>query len=87
MTSVNQLRVYDVLAAAQRWLPATQIAVRAGGIHARTAHNMAKQLVAAGLVEEARMFPATHFRVRAIPSPEGKQHLAELDRIRSVVNE
>jgi DNA-binding IclR family transcriptional regulator len=86
MTSINEMRVYDVLKAAGRWLPATEIGKRAG-VHARTATDMAKRLVAAGLVEEARMRPAFHYRAKATVPPAAEPYLAVLDQIRDVAKQ
>jgi DNA-binding IclR family transcriptional regulator len=84
MTSVNEMKVWDVLREAKRWLPASEIATRAE-VHARTATDMAKRLAAIGLVEEARMRPAFHYRAKAVVPREAEPHLAELDLIRDVV--
>jgi hypothetical protein len=85
MVGAHEIKVYDVVKAAQRWLPTRQIAQRAG-VSLRATHNHLTNFVRLEVFEQARLADGFHYRHKeTVVSPEGRKHVAEIEAAREVL--
>ena len=81
--SLHQIRVYEYVAAADKWVTAKECAA-ATGVKYRTVAEHMRRLVGVGVFEIAERFPSNHYRLSASAGKNNKAYLHRLMAAKAV---
>jgi hypothetical protein len=83
LISPHQVKVYDYVRDAKRWVSAADIELHTG-VKARTARHHAVKLTELEVFEQANLFPGYRYRLSPYAEHRGKDHLQRLEKAREV---
>jgi predicted transcriptional regulator of viral defense system len=81
--SLHQLRVFEFVREAGRWVTATEIQ-DGTGVSPRTARHHALKLAKLGLFDQAEVFPGHRYRISQFAEQRNKDYMLRLEQAREV---
>lgn len=81
--SLHQVKVYEFVAGAGKWVTAKETA-EATGVKYRTVADHMKRLVGIGIFDLAELFPSHHYRLSAFAEKRNKTYLQRLVAAKAV---
>ena len=83
--SIHQLRIFQFVRDAQRWVTSEEIA-HGAQVAPRTARAHARHLVSLGIFDQAEVFPGHRYRLSSQAEKRNKGYILRLEQAAEVFN-